>query len=69
MKWRLTTRIFDLIAVGGVDIVASTAGMFAKRAEASCSGPAISKNQEKNLGNSQGKDFAGFGNGQKRLTE
>lgn len=69
VEWQLTTRIFDLIAAGGMGIVASRAGMFAKRAEASCSGPAISKDQEKNSRSSRGKDFAGFGNRQRRLTE
>lgn len=69
MEWRLTTRVFDLVAVGGVDIVASGTGMFAERAEASCTGPAVSKDQEKHPGSSRSKDFAGLGNGQRRLTE
>lgn len=69
VEWRLTTRVFDHIATGRVDIVAFGAGMSAKRAEASCSSPAVSKNQKKNPGNSRGKDFAGFGNGQRHLTE
>ena len=69
VEWWLTTKIFDLVAAGRVGIVASGAGIFAKRAEASCSNPAVSKDQEKNPGSSRDKDFAGFGNGQRRLTD
>lgn len=69
VEWWLTTRIFDLITAGGVDIVASGAGIFAKRAEVSCSGPTVSKDQEKNPRSSRGEDFARFGNRQRRLTE
>lgn len=61
--WRLTTRVFDLVTVGGVGIVASRAGMFAERAEVSCVGLAVSNNQEKHLGNSQGEGLVGLGNG------
>lgn len=63
VEWRLTTRIFDLITADGVGIVASIAGIIAEKAEASYSGPAISKDQQKNLRSSRGKDFAGFDNG------
>lgn len=69
VEWRLTIRVFDFVAAGGVDIIAFGAGIFAKKAEASCSGPVVSKDQEKNPGSSRGKDFAEFGNEQKRLTE
>lgn len=38
------TRVFDLVAIGGVSIVAFGARMFAKKAEASYTGPVISNN-------------------------
>lgn len=69
VEWQLTTRVFDLIAASGVGIIASRARIFAERAEISCFGPAVFKDQKKNPENSQGKDFAGFSNGQKRLIE
>lgn len=69
VEWRLTTRVFDLVATGGKVIVAFGAGMFAKRVEMSCSGLAVSKDKEKNPGTSRGEDFAVFGNRQKCLIE
>lgn len=69
MVWRLTTRVFDLIAIDRVSIVAFGARIFAKKAKASCAGLAISNNQEKHLGSNRGEGFTRLGNGQKRLTE
>lgn len=43
VEWRLTTRVFDLVAVGGMGIVASGVRMSAEKAEVSCGGPAVSK--------------------------
>lgn len=69
VEWRLTTRIFDLVAIGGVGIVASGVGMFAKRAEVSCGGLSVSKDQEKHPESNRGEDFAGLGNRQRHLIE
>lgn len=62
-------RVFDYVAAGEMGIVTSGAGMFAKKAEASCSGPAVFKDQEKNPRSSRGKDFSRFGNEQRCLTK
>lgn len=37
------TRVFDLIAVGKISIIASQIEMFAEKAERSCDGPVVSK--------------------------
>lgn len=63
------TRKFDFVIAGGVSIMASETGMFAKRAKASYVTLAISKNQKKYFRSSQEEDFAGFSSGKKRLTE
>lgn len=41
-------RVFDFVAAGRVGIIASGAGMFAKKIEKSCTAPAVSKDEEKN---------------------
>ena len=69
VEWRLTTWVFDFVAVGGVGIVASGVGMSVKRAEVSCGGSTVFKDQEKHPGSSRSKDFAGLGNGQRHLIE
>lgn len=43
VEWRLTIRVFDSVAISGMGIVASRAGMFAERVVASCAGLAVSK--------------------------
>lgn len=63
------TRIFDLVTIDGVYIVASGTEIFGKRAKASCAAPAISKDQKKHLGISRGRDFVELSNKKKRLTE
>lgn len=69
LERRLTIRVFDFIAIGGVDIIGSSAKMFAKKTKISCTTPTISKNEKKYLESSQGKDLIRFSNEQKRLTE
>lgn len=63
------TRVFEFVAVSGLDIVVSRAKICGKRAEASFAAPAVSKYQKKHPGSSWDKDFAGLKNRQKRLTE
>lgn len=62
-KQRLTRRLFDLAANGGVGIVAAGAGKFAERAEVSCTAPAAFKDQAKHPGSSRGEEVAGPSNG------
>lgn len=62
-------RVFDLVAIGGVGIVAFGAGIFAKKAEASCANLAVFNDQKKHSGSSRGKSFTGFSNGQGHLTK
>lgn len=69
VKWRLTIRVFDLVAIDEVGIVVSGVGISGERAEVSYGGPAISKDQEKHPRNNWGKDFAGYSNGQTHLIE
>lgn len=67
--WRLTTRIFDVVAIGGLGIIAFRVGIIAKKAEVCCANLAVSNDQEKHLGSSRTKGFAVLGNWQRRLTE
>lgn len=69
LEWRLTIRVFDFIAIGGVDIIGSSAKIFAKKAKISFATPTISKNEKKYRESSQGKDLIRFSNEQNRLTE
>lgn len=55
-------RIFDLVAVGRVGIIVFGAGIFAKRAKASCTTLAVSNNQEKHLGSSRDNNLVRLGN-------
>lgn len=44
VEWRLTTRVFDLVAAGEVGIIAFEVEIFAKKTKESCTALAISTN-------------------------
>lgn len=54
-KRQLTSRLFDFVADGEVDIFTFKAEIFAKKAEVSCATPTASNNQVKYPKNSHGK--------------
>ena len=76
MGWQLgalaAVRVAEVITVGHfvyTGTEASVAWIFAKKAKASYTALATSKNQAKHPGSSWGKDLTEFDNGQKHLTD